>query len=468
MALLLTLLLPLLLLSVAGVAFVALTAWRPAVGCCLFAFAIPVTTGLVRGSVVPLLRVNEVLLLLLLAGLFLNHFRDPKRHAITMLDIAVGSYALGSIVITTLVLLVTAPPALRDLETLRVVLSPAQFFLVYLVFSRTEFSGRTLPVLLNLSMLASIFVSLIAVVELVNLGGLRPTVTALFPPEGNPSPWDPVYRPASTLGYYSAVGAFGAINYTLALALLTMRHPAFSRLWLSLVMAINMGGLVASLTWAPLLVLPLVTAVVLWRGRRVPRELAMVVAALAVAFVLLWPNVNSRGAQQGVLSSAGVGLTIPHTFDYRMHFWEEFFVPALADHMWLGTGTVLPSVVPGRLVTYVDNEYLRQGFRAGLLGVVLLLIMQATVAYVGWRSRASPSASRRSLGATSLALAVFFLLCGVVGEYLFFAGVSQEFAMIIALAGATAPVAWPARQAVLRRWESVPLPATGSGLKLPG
>jgi hypothetical protein len=468
MALLLSLLLPLLVLSVAGAGFVALTAWRPAVGGCLFAFAIPVTTGLVRGTVVPLLRVNEVLLLLLLAGLVLNHFRDPKRHPVTMLDIAVGLYALGSIVVAALVLFVNDPSALRDLETLRVVLSPAQFFLIYLVFSRAEFSGRTLPVLLNLSMLASIIVSLVALVELVNLGGIRPTLTAFFPPEGNPSPWDPVYRPASTLGHYSAVGAFGAINYTLALSLLTMRHPAFSRLWLSVVMAINMGGLVASLTWAPLLVLPLVTAVVLWQGRRVPRELGMVVAALSVAFVLLWPNVNARGTQQGILSSAGVGLTIPHTFDYRMHFWGEFFVPALVDHLWLGTGTVLPSVVPTRLTTYVDNEYLRQGFRAGLLGVAFLLIMQGTIAFTGWRSRASPDAVRRSLGATSLALALFFLLCGLVGEYLFFAGVSQEFAMIIALTGASARVARPARQVVLRRWESVPLPATQSGVTIVG
>ena len=120
------------------------------------------------------------------------------------------------------------------------------------------------------------------------------------------------------------------------------------------------------------------------------------------------------------------------------------------------------------LTTYVDNEYLRQGFRAGLLGVTFLLLMQATVAVTGWRSRASPDAVRRSLGATSLALALFFLLCGLVGEYLFFAGVSQEFAMIIALTGAFVRVARPARQVVPRRWESVPLPATGSGFRIFG
>jgi hypothetical protein len=367
-----------------------------------------------------------------------------------MLDLAVGSYAIGVIVIAGLVLFIQTPSSLRDLETVRAVLSPAQFLLVYLVFSRTELAGRPLRTLLNLSMLASMVVSLVGIAELVNVGGIRPIITAYFPPEGAYSPWDPVYRPASTLGHYSGVGAFGTVNFTLALALLTVRHPGFSRVWLSLVMAVNLAGLVASLTWAPLIVLPLMTGVVVWHGRRVPRELAVVVVTSAVVFLLLWPNVSARSTQQGVLSSAGFGLAVPQTFAYRMHFWEEFFIPALADHALLGTGTLIPSQVPGHLMLYVDNEYLREGYRAGLLGITLLLVMQATIAVTGWRSRAAPDPTRRALGAASVALALFFVLCGLVGEYLFFAGVSQEFAMMIGLLGATRRLAAPAAVPWLR------------------
>ena len=438
-------LIPFGLAVLAALGFLALTTWRPAVACALFAFVFPLTVGLVRGAVVPLLRANEALLILLLAGLVLHHLRRPRRYAVSALDMAVGAYAIGVIVISALVLLLTSPGDLRDLDTLRNVLSPAQFLVVYLVFSRTEFSDRGLRAVLNLAMLASIATRLLAVFD-VAIPSLRAVVTTYYPPAGPPNPWDPVYRPGSTLGHYSAAGAFATLNFTLALALLTGRQPGFSKLWLRLVMTVNLAGLVASLTWAPLLTLPLVIGVVLWHGRRIPRELPIMAAGLGLALILFWPSVAARSAEQGVFSSTGQ-LPIPQTFVYRMQFWEEFFIPAFKDHLWLGTGTVLPTMVPWHLVFWVDNEYLREGFRAGLLGIALLMIMHATIAVMGWRSRASPDGPRRSLSGACLALVIFFVLCGLVGEYMFFGGVSQQFAMMIGLAGATKPitarVAWP-------------------------
>jgi hypothetical protein len=55
---------------------------------------------------------------------------------------------------------------------------------------------------------------------------------------------------------------------------------------------------------------------------------------------------------------------------------------------------------------------------------------------VGWRSRASPDVMVRSLGAVCMALVIFFMLVGLTAEYLFFAGVSQEFVMLVGLLGA--------------------------------
>jgi O-antigen ligase len=215
-----------------------------------------------------------------------------------------------------------------------------------------------------------------------------------------------------------------------------MRHPAFPRLWLGAVMVANLAGLVASLTWAPLLALPLVTALVLWYGRHVPRQLSLTVVALAAAIVLLWPAVSGRGTTQGVLSSAGQNLVIPESFAYRLRVWEAFFVPALKDNMLFGTGTIIPSEVPTRLINFVDNEYLHEGFRAGIVGITLLLVMLVTIAIAGWRSRASQDPLRRSLGAACLALVVFFAVVGLTAEYMFFAGVSQEFAMLVGLLSA--------------------------------
>jgi O-antigen ligase len=428
----------LMMAGLAGLAFVALTAWRPAIGCGLFALSIPLTTGLGRGTIIPLLRPNEAILLMLLAGLGLYHLPRRPRRPVTGLDLAVGSFAIGVVVIAVLVLFLSFSLDLHDFGTLRNVLAPAQFFLIYLVFARTELSGPGRETVLNLTMLASVIVGLVAIAELANLPGVRAFMAAYYPAPVKPPGWDPIYRPESTLGHYSAVGAFGALNYTLALSLATARHPAFSRVWLSLVMAVNLAALVASLTWAPLLVMPLLTVLVLWHGRRVPPELGLSLAALALALLLFWPAVNARGAQQGV-ATAGQGLVIPQTFQFRLNHWEEFFLPALADHVWLGTGTLIPSAVPDRLLDFVDNEYLREAFRAGVVGLALLAIMLVTIAAVGWRSRASPDPMRRSLGGAGVALVVFFALIGMTAEYLFFGGVTQEFAMMLGLLGAMQP-----------------------------
>jgi O-antigen ligase len=306
------------------------------------------------------------------------------------------------------------------------------------VYSRVDLTSRAVQAILNVTMLASILVALFAVAELADLPGVRDFGATYYPPPVNLyNSFEPGYRPISTLGHYSAVGAFATVNYMLALTLSTMRHPAFPKLWLSLVMVINLAGLVASLTWAPLLALPVVTLIVLWYGRHIPRQLGVTVAALAIAMILFWPAVSARGAAQGVLSSAGQNLVIPESFAYRVRVWQAFFVPALSDHALVGTGTVIPSEVPTPLTNFVDNEYLREAFRAGLVGIALLLAMFLAVAVLAWRSRASPDPMRRSLAAACLAMVLFFAFVGLTAEYLYFAGVTQEFAMLLGLFSAS-------------------------------
>ncbi len=71
------------------------------------------------------------------------------------------------------------------------------------------------------------------------------------------------------------------------------------------------------------------------------------------------------------------------------------------------------------------------------MGITLLLTMFTAVAVVAWRSRASPDPMRRSLAAACLAMVLFFAFVGLTAEYLFFAGVSQEFAMLLGLFSAS-------------------------------
>ena len=79
------------------------------------------------------------------------------------------------------------------------------------------------------------------------------------------------------------------------------------------------------------------------------------------------------------------------------------------------------------MTTFVDNEYLRLAFRAGVIGVAALLIMLLTTAIIGWRTRAGPDPTMGAIGATAVGYVVALTIMGATGEYLTYAGIAQQF-----------------------------------------
>src|SRR5215472_4581669 len=450
-----------------GVALLILTARRPALACALLALAIPLTAGMARGAVVPLLRVNEALLLVVAAGLLVHHLFRWRAQAYRGLDLVVLGFCAVNVVVPWAVILLSGADAALDDWLL--VLAPIQYLVVYLVYSRTEFTPADLRLFFNVCMLASIPVAAVAAAEALNIGGVRDLLAGYYPKAPQPS-WDRVYRPASLLGHYSAVGACGLLNLLLALALAATRQPGFPRCWLSLVVGANLLSMVASETYAPLAVLPVGAVAVLLVVRRVPwSALAAGLPVLGAAAVALWPSVSGRvGAQFG---GAGGGIALPETMQTRIDYWQAFFIPALLNHgPWLGTGTLIPAEVPHSLVDFVDNGYLWELFRAGVPGLAMLVVMLVAVAAAAWATRISEDPSIRVLGAVCLGGVVSVVLLDTTSEYLTFTGVSQEFwmftgllsgAVVAARSAAAAPGARRSTAPAARGVRPGPLPVGG-------
>lgn len=430
--------------AVSALAFIGIVAWRPMIGVITLVLTVPLA-GLGRGTVVPLLRVTEVILLLVVAGVLLYLLPRRSRRPITALDLAVAGFAIGSVLIPWLVLVLTH--AETDLDQWRAVLAPAQYFALYLVFSRVEVSGRGLRLILNVAMATSVVIGLTAVAELANVPGVRDFVHTFFPPAPGSKGTDLVYRPTSLLEHFSAVGAFGVLTFCLSLSLATVHHSGFSRKWLSLVMAVNAAAVLVSQTYAPALGLVVAVAVTFWYFRRLPRQLAVVAAALLLGLALFSTQISARLHEQFPVGSGW--LATPESLQTRSAYWSAFFLPALADHFWSGSGTIVPSEVPDQLVDYVDNEYLRQGFRAGAPGILLLVAVFIVIGATAWRVRASPGPWRRALGAASLASVLALALIGMTAEYLTFAGVSQQFWMMVGLLAALTRAVAPRRPITL-------------------
>jgi len=422
------------LIVVGGGALVALTIWRPAIGCAVLVLSVPLTGGLGRDTVIPLFRTSEVIAALVGLALLLRYLPKKSRLPFTGLDLAVGGYCLSGLIVPALVLFVGHEGG--GFTVWRVVFAPAQYLLIYLVFSRVGLVGRSLHTILNLAMAASVIVALIGLGQLADLPGVRPFIASTFPMDGSGEAICQfgVCRPDSLLEHWSAFGGFALLNFVLALALAAWRHPAFSRRWLALVMAANAVAVLASQTQAVVIALIIVIPVVVWHARRVPRQLIVVAAATLVGLAVFWPQVSARATQQ--FSSVASGGSSPASLETRFRYWDAYFLPVISDHLWTGTGTVIPSEVPAQLTAFVDNEYLRLAFRAGVVGVGALLVMLVTIGVVGWRNRADADPMVSAVGATAVAYVVGLAVMGATGEYLTYAGLAQQFWMLIGVLGA--------------------------------
>ncbi len=426
-------------LGAAGAAIAAavflLAVWRTGVACVILALAVPLTAGLGRGTVIPLLRPGEVLILLTLAALLLKRGlvkEAPPGARLTWLDGLVVAFVGFVVLVPALALIVTQADA--DLPTWMSVLAPAQFLIIYWIYSRSQLDGRDLRLVLNAMLLASVIVGFLGLAQAADLPGVRSFSDAYFPAPPSVGIEEAVYRANSTLEHFSALGAFGVFNFALAFALHTNRVRGFPSPWLGVVMLVNGGAIVASQTWASAIALPFVCLVVCLHARRLPPHLGPMLAAGVLAGVLLWPMISSRFAQQQLFVYGRPVFELPHTMEFRMQYWKQFFLPSLmTDHRyWFGTGTVIPSDIPRTLVNFVDNEFIRMAFRAGVGGVAMLLVVQFGLLASAWRAHGAHSWAG-VLGGLVAGSVVGLLLMELTAEYMGFAGVSQLFWMMVGL-----------------------------------
>lgn len=410
-------------------AVVALTARHPAFGCAALAIGVPLTTALGRDTVIPVLRPNEAILVLVLAGIGLRYLWRRPSISYIGLDLAIVTFAVGTSLIPWLVLWFSRVS--MDLDTWRAVLGPLQFLVVYVCFAQLRGSGRNVKWLLNLALLATVIDGVVAVLELQDFPpGIRSLFDTYFPAGRPPPPPGSGYRPTALLANYSAVGAFAMLGALLAVVLTKKNDSRLNNFWLTAAMAVNLAALVASLTWAPAVALVLGLGVVFWYSRRMPWQIWVGGLVLVAVTAALWPVVSDR------IEGSNVDVGSIQNIDARLKNWQFYFLPVLAEHVWFGTGTIIPGELPPYLSDFVDSEFIRMGFRAGLVGIGLLMLMFTWVAAIALRYRNSLDPWLHRLGAVSLASIVMIVLVGLTAEYLSFGGVSQYIAMLFGLLAA--------------------------------
>lgn len=402
-------------------------------GLALVAF-VPAGSGLAPGLLVPGVRPSEALVLGLGAAFLLLPLASSRTW--DRLDWTVAAYCVGSIAIG----------AFHELRAgigagnWEAVVAPVQYLLLYRIVASTLTDGRARAIAVRLLLAVSIPVSLIGVLQQLDVGPVRSlTVDATESTIFNTWGYQNYPRATSIFPNWHTFGGYLVVIIILGVAWLAVDDGSVPRRLVLVALGAAAGGLALTQTFTSILAVGFGVVLVLNRTRA--WGLARWVLVLGAGAVALFGSHLSGRLDQQWASSADGGL-LPQTIDYRIEVWTEQYLPLVGRYWPLGFGTGVP---PGVDWVYTESGYLTLLLRGGLplvvLGVVLLVNAYVTADRVeAWRVGAD-----RAVALCALALALALIPMNVVWPYLMNSGLSQGFFVVLGLVRAAGPMTATAR-----------------------
>jgi hypothetical protein len=384
-------------LAVLAVALFVLCAVHPASAAYIYLGTLPFLAGIDRDVLVPLVRPNEALLALMLAGAaaggYLRYVRgDEFRLRIRALDVPLFVFAVLSLLwpVAWLLLREQAPDA-ADLAALL----PVCKLIALLVLVRT--SVRTTEQLLRLARTVIWPAVVVAVIAILQTLGVAPVISlldTLWNGDGSDVA-GLAERGTTTFASPIATGDYLVLALALLVAL-GVRHLIGRREMLSAALVLIPGILAAGQfsTWASAGV---VGTSLLYQYPQLRRRVIRLLPALGLAALVGLPAFVNR------LSQFGDGFAVPPSWLGRWDNLTSFYLPRLGDFHWV-LGVSPNSVLPAP-ETWRDTIYMEYGYLQFLwVGGVPLLVAFAWLSVVVLRHARRVSADPGPVGAYASAL----------------------------------------------------------------
>ncbi|GAA0558301.1 hypothetical protein GCM10010172_46690 [Paractinoplanes ferrugineus] len=373
----------------------------PATAAYLIVFLTPLTAGIDRGTIIPVLRPNEGLAVLVglalaarwLVRLRVGTFRLPRMNAI--------DWSLIALAVFTSI----APLAMMAARGREIIADDLQYAIVlwkYLaVYFIIRFSLTSRAEALRaayLSIASACLVAIIGILQSLGLFGVPKLLGTLYAPFGAERVLS-IGRGSSTLALAAAVADLCIINLCLAIGLLlyTERHR---KLLLAAVPICVFGALGAgefSTVIGMLLAIGVLVIV-----SRTWRLVGYAVPMLLLGAVVMWPVIQTR--LLGFQSASG----LPDSWIVRLRNLNTYFLPQLgADHNWL------LGVRPSARVPASHEEFGWVWIESGYVWLLWGGGVPLLVAYLSWVVvclRRGVAAARRATGvvaAVGLAVASY-------------------------------------------------------------
>jgi hypothetical protein len=322
---------------------------------------LPIIAGIDRGNLIPLVRPNEALLVVLLAGALIGGYlrwcrgeRMPLQA--NRLDLPLGAFVLMATAWPLLSLMLRGQvPVASDLAA---VLPVCKLVAIYLLVRFSVTTDAQLVRCFRLVLWPGAVIALIAILQTLNFGPVVAMLQTVWTPDSNTAAL--AERGTTTLGSPIATGDYIIICLTLliccgARGLLDRRE----RLGLGIVLGAGVLAAGQFSTWISGLV---VAVLILWRFATVRRRALRFLWLVPVAFAFGAPALIGR--LQG-FSEYGV----PRSWLGRWDNLSSFYLPRFEPiNVLLGVSpnSVLPAPERWREVIYLESGYLQLLWVGGL------------------------------------------------------------------------------------------------------
>jgi hypothetical protein len=340
---------------VAG-ALMVLTALRPVIAVYVYLATLPFLAGIDRDRLLPLVRPNEALLVLLLLGVvigaYLRHLRgDEVGLRLHRLDVPLGVFVLLSTLwpITWMLLRGDVPGSAELAALLPICKLTALLILV-------RATVRSDDQLLRLGRVIMWPAAAIAVIAVLQTLGFPPVV-ALLDTYWRPLGSDPsgvVDRGSTTLASSIATGDYVVLALALLVALIVRGLVGRrERVAVGLTLAAGMLAAGQFSTWASAAV---VSVAMLHLYPRLRRSALRLLPLLGVAVLVGLPAFVTR------LAEFGDGFGVPRSWLGRWDNLVNFYLPALGESRWIlgiSPNSVLKAPETWREVIYLEYGYLQ-------------------------------------------------------------------------------------------------------------
>lgn len=397
----------------------------------------PLTAGLSRGAVLPILRVAQAFLLL---GFILFLLAKPGplgKSRLTFIDLAFVFLLLTEAIFPILALYYRGETInlsngnnIYGDSPLQVMLGPVQYYLLYRIIVATITSEEQIVMIVKLSFVTSIMVSIIGILERI-VTSVRVFIQTYYPTiiQGPTTPIDEL-RITSTLGHFSGLASYLVFTLILVLACYTVgKQMKISLLLLAATTMFDSVALLLTGTFSGWIGMAVGIVILLILIRRIPKLFILSLIGIILAAFIFQSFLSTRlNAELGAGNAQGL---VPQSFAYRIQLWQNLFLPAIGQNFVFGAGPA-PAVL--NYFSSEDSQYLYLLLRGGIFYFFSYLLLNGAGINNCWKQ--IKSKHRDASYPIAIALCVIFIVINVMnvsGEYFTYAGGTQTLWTVLAI-----------------------------------